>query len=148
MASAPAYPLGVGSFKAPSLLIGGGGSTALSSSARSGPPSSLNSNARGRARHDPAAPGALVLQAPAGMLEVPPSVPRSGDVAVVVDPLLCTHLRPHQREGVAFLWECTMGLRRETQGVGCILADDMGLGKTLQVGGSAAALCGVTCMCV
>jgi DNA repair and recombination protein RAD54 and RAD54-like protein len=43
---------------------------------------------------------------------------------------LASKLRPHQREGVQFLFECTMGLRG-FEGEGCILADDMGLGKTL-----------------
>jgi SNF2-related domain len=50
---------------------------------------------------------------------------------ITVDPRLCKFLRPHQREGVQFMFECLMGLR-EVQGEGCILADDMGLGKTLQ----------------
>ena len=49
---------------------------------------------------------------------------------VEVIPELCCKLRPHQREGVTFLFECTMGLRG-FEGEGCILADDMGLGKTL-----------------
>ena len=49
---------------------------------------------------------------------------------VEVVPELASKLRPHQREGVAFLFECTMGLRG-FGGQGCILADDMGLGKTL-----------------
>ena len=43
---------------------------------------------------------------------------------------LASKLRPHQREGVLFLFQCTMGLRG-FEGQGCILADDMGLGKTL-----------------
>jgi DNA repair and recombination RAD54-like protein len=49
---------------------------------------------------------------------------------VEVVPELACKLRPHQREGVTFLFECTMGLRG-FEGFGCILADDMGLGKTL-----------------
>ncbi len=49
---------------------------------------------------------------------------------VEVIPELACKLRPHQREGVQFLFECTMGLRG-FEGEGCILADDMGLGKTL-----------------
>ncbi|CAM9643718.1 unnamed protein product, partial [Chrysoparadoxa australica] len=48
-----------------------------------------------------------------------------------VDPKICKWLRPHQREGVQFVFDCLMGLR-EYDGFGCILADDMGLGKTLQ----------------
>ena len=51
--------------------------------------------------------------------------------AVKVDNMLTRWLRPHQREGVSFLYECVMGLRG-FEGAGCILADDMGLGKTLQ----------------
>ena len=40
-------------------------------------------------------------------------------------------LRPHQREGVKFLYDCVTGDR--IQGYhGCIMADEMGLGKTLQ----------------
>ena len=62
--------------------------------------------------YNPSLPDALVLSA------APP-------VAVVVDPLLGRVLRPHQREGVSFMW-------RAIQRSGCILADDMGLGKTLQ----------------
>ena len=50
---------------------------------------------------------------------------------VVVDRMLTRWLRPHQREGVKFMFECVMGLR-DFEGTGCILADDMGLGKTLQ----------------
>ena len=76
-------------------------------------------------RHDPLAPGALVFKRPA-------SIPRSFRlVDVVLDPLLGKHLRPHQLEGVQFLYECVMGLRG-SHGEGCILADEMGLGKTLQ----------------
>ncbi len=51
--------------------------------------------------------------------------------SVSVDPMLCKFLRPHQREGVQFMYECVMGAR-DFDGSGCILADDMGLGKTLQ----------------
>ena len=50
---------------------------------------------------------------------------------VSVDNMLVKFLRPHQREGVKFMFECVMGLRG-FDGNGCILADDMGLGKTLQ----------------
>ncbi|RAH76051.1 hypothetical protein BO86DRAFT_414175 [Aspergillus japonicus CBS 114.51] len=76
-------------------------------------------------RHDPAQPGALVMKRP-------DSVPNGKRVVdVVVDPILAKHLRPHQREGVQFLYECVMGMR-SFNGEGAILADDMGLGKTLQ----------------
>ena len=43
---------------------------------------------------------------------------------IEVIPDLASKLRPHQREGVQFLFECTMGLRG-FEGEGCILADDM-----------------------
>ena len=74
---------------------------------------------------DPMAEGALVFARPK-------SAPKGRQtVDVVLDPRLSKHLRPHQREGVKFLYECVMGLR-DYDGQGCILADDMGLGKTLQ----------------
>ncbi|KAL3920273.1 MAG: hypothetical protein SGILL_003346 [Bacillariaceae sp.] len=50
---------------------------------------------------------------------------------VFVPPVLAKWLRPHQREGVEFMYQCVMGLK-DYHGSGCILADDMGLGKTLQ----------------
>lgn len=53
-------------------------------------------------------------------------------VPIVVDPLLVRFLRPHQREGVQFMFECVSGLCSAANIFGCILADDMGLGKTLQ----------------
>lgn len=75
-------------------------------------------------RHDPNAAGALVFKRP----KIPP--PGRQIVDVVLDPSIGKLLRPHQREGVQFLYECVMGLR-DFGGQGCILADDMGLGKTL-----------------
>lgn len=47
-----------------------------------------------------------------------------------VDPQLTRWLRPHQREGVQFMFDCVLGLR-QSAGFGCILADDMGLGQPL-----------------
>lgn len=52
-------------------------------------------------------------------------------VPVVIDPKLSKVLRPHQVEGVKFLYRCTTGVVVENQ-YGCIMADEMGLGKTLQ----------------
>ncbi|ESK94510.1 dna repair snf2 family [Moniliophthora roreri MCA 2997] len=52
-------------------------------------------------------------------------------VPVVIDPRLSKVLRPHQIEGVKFLYRCTTGMLVENQ-YGCIMADEMGLGKTLQ----------------
>ncbi|KAK9367698.1 SNF2 family N-terminal domain-containing protein [Lipomyces kononenkoae] len=75
-------------------------------------------------RHDPSAPNALVLPRPA--------TTKAGQeiVDVVVDPYLCRFLRPHQRDGVRFLYECVMGMK-PIPGNGALLADEMGLGKTL-----------------
>jgi len=56
---------------------------------------------------------------------------RRGAKEVVVPPLLCQFLRPHQREGVQFTFECVYEMK-DYDGCGAILADDMGLGKTLQ----------------
>jgi DNA repair and recombination RAD54-like protein len=85
-----------------------------------------------RALHDETAPGALVLYTP----EIPPVgvtiPPEKQEVHVVVDPVLSNILRPHQREGVKFLWECVSGFRIPGS-YGAIMADEMGLGKTLQV---------------
>lgn len=50
---------------------------------------------------------------------------------VAVDGFLSRVLRPHQKEGVTFLYECVMGMK-SSQYFGSILADEMGLGKTLQ----------------
>ncbi|KAF2206302.1 hypothetical protein CERZMDRAFT_103551 [Cercospora zeae-maydis SCOH1-5] len=52
-------------------------------------------------------------------------------VPVVIDPRLAKVLRPHQVEGVKFLYKCTTGLI-DSSAEGCIMADEMGLGKTLQ----------------
>lgn len=76
-------------------------------------------------RHDPNAEDALTLKRPDS------SPVGKNIVDVVVDPILTKHLRPHQREGVSFLYECVMGMR-SYGGEGAILADEMGLGKTLQ----------------
>ncbi|KAL7498005.1 hypothetical protein ACHAWT_008513 [Skeletonema menzelii] len=61
----------------------------------------------------------------------PASVEAYSKEHVYVPPVLAKWLRPHQREGVQFMYECVMGLK-DFPGAGCILADDMGLGKTLQ----------------
>jgi DNA repair and recombination RAD54-like protein len=82
---------------------------------------------------DPAADSAAPIELPPGIeplvLWEPP--PGADGNPVRVDNMLTRFLRPHQREGVQFMFECVCGLR-SYEGNGCILADDMGLGKTLQ----------------
>lgn len=77
-----------------------------------------------RPMHDPFEENALVL-----------FTPESGQpkeiVHVVVDPVLSRVLRPHQREGVKFMYDCLTGVQIPGS-FGCIMADEMGLGKTLQ----------------
>uniref|UniRef100_A0A1B0GII3 DNA repair and recombination protein RAD54-like n=1 Tax=Lutzomyia longipalpis TaxID=7200 RepID=A0A1B0GII3_LUTLO len=54
--------------------------------------------------------------------------------AVKVVESVAKHLRPHQKEGVVFLYEALMGFHQpEAEYHGAILADEMGLGKSLQV---------------
>ncbi|KAG8743010.1 helicase [Ceratobasidium sp. 414] len=81
--------------------------------------------------HDPNGDGALVLTAPDDAHQRKHNTKNLPVVPVVVDPLLAKFLRPHQREGVQFMYESVMGMRTRDQH-GCILADEMGLGKTLQ----------------
>uniref|UniRef100_A0A8D8TTW0 DNA repair and recombination protein RAD54-like n=2 Tax=Cacopsylla melanoneura TaxID=428564 RepID=A0A8D8TTW0_9HEMI len=83
--------------------------------------------------HDPTAPNALVLYTPPqlsahDLLKIDKD---KIEVHIVVDPVLSNILRPHQREGVKFMFECVTGVRIE-DAYGCIMADEMGLGKTLQ----------------
>ena len=52
-------------------------------------------------------------------------------VPVVIDPKLAKVMRPHQVEGVKFMYKCVTGMIDENAN-GCIMADEMGLGKTLQ----------------
>ncbi|XP_027028166.2 DNA repair and recombination protein RAD54B [Tachysurus fulvidraco] len=82
-------------------------------------------------RHDPNSPGALVMPRPSANHQWLCNKNGLTLVDVVVDPHLTNHLRPHQREGVVFLYECIMGMRLAGR-CGAILADEMGLGKTLQ----------------
>lgn len=85
-----------------------------------------------RALHDPYACNALVLWNPPEISEHEKVKQDQNkiQVHVVVDPVLGNILRPHQREGVKFMYECVTGAKGEFQG--CIMADEMGLGKTLQ----------------
>ncbi|CAD5117926.1 DgyrCDS6671 [Dimorphilus gyrociliatus] len=68
-------------------------------------------------RFDPTTPDALVM----------PEHPNKAcidldTVSVVVDPHLSRHLRPHQREGVSFIYKCIMGYQELSGGSGVILA--------------------------
>lgn len=56
---------------------------------------------------------------------------------VKVDPAISKHLKPHQIEGIKFMWDscyekCEM-IEEGHKGSGCLLAHCMGLGKTFQV---------------
>jgi DNA repair and recombination RAD54-like protein len=82
---------------------------------------------------DPYAEGALVLYTPPELTEHEKLKTSESDkkVHVVVDPILSNILRPHQREGVKFMYDCVTG--RMIEGFqGCIMADEMGLGKLLR----------------
>ncbi|KIM91969.1 hypothetical protein PILCRDRAFT_809966 [Piloderma croceum F 1598] len=81
--------------------------------------------------HDAAATDAVVMKSPTKDHAKKFNKKDLPIVPVVLDPVVARHLRAHQREGVKFLYECVMGLRKH-EGQGCILADEMGLGKTLQ----------------
>ncbi|XP_072430600.1 DNA repair and recombination protein RAD54-like isoform X2 [Chiloscyllium punctatum] len=86
-----------------------------------------------RSLHDPYEEDALVLYEPPPLSahDQLKADKEKLPVHVVVDPILSSVLRPHQREGVKFMWDCVTG-RRISNGFGCIMADEMGLGKTLQ----------------
>eukprot|EP00050_Salpingoeca_kvevrii_P021233 m.108111 g.108111 ORF g.108111 m.108111 type:complete len:758 (-) comp9245_c1_seq1:669-2942(-) len=84
--------------------------------------------------HNPEAEDAIVLYTPP---ELSPEdakikeIRENHPVHVVVDPVISKVLRPHQIEGVQFLWDCVTGVKIDGFN-GCIMADEMGLGKTLQ----------------
>ncbi|KAF9630723.1 SNF2-related protein [Lasiodiplodia theobromae] len=94
-----------------------------------------------RPLHDPTGEFAIVLYDPtiddkptpslADILGLKKKVEGRPRVPVVIDPRLAKVLRPHQVEGVKFLYRCTTGLV-DPKANGCIMADEMGLGKTLQ----------------
>ncbi|OCK79608.1 helicase swr1 [Lepidopterella palustris CBS 459.81] len=73
----------------------------------------------------------LVHKSLADILGLKKKVEERPRVPVVIDPRLAKVLRPHQVEGVKFLYRCTTGLI-DPKANGCIMADEMGLGKTLQ----------------
>ncbi|KAF6198851.1 hypothetical protein GE061_006874 [Apolygus lucorum] len=62
--------------------------------------------------------------------------PKTKEKIVTVDPTLVKKLKPHQAEGIKFMWDScfeTMKMAQSKSGSGCILAHCMGLGKSLQV---------------
>jgi len=74
---------------------------------------------KGEPLYDPNSEGAIIMKK---------NYPHDTDV--VLDPFLAKKLRPHQVQGVKFLYECVMNMKG-FDGHGALLADDMGLGKTL-----------------
>ena len=93
----------------------------------------LKRNGARQSLHDPFEENALVLFVPPETSEHDKLKQDHSKqlVYVVVDPLLGKVLRPHQREGVKFMYDCVTGVKIEGMN-GCIMADEMGLGKTLQ----------------
>ena len=87
-----------------------------------------------RALHDPKICNALVLYTP--IISDYDLRSRKYDeyddnpVHVVVDPVLCNILCPHQREGVEIMYKCVTRAKGDFHG--CIMADETGHGKTLQ----------------
>ncbi|PGH32714.1 DNA repair and recombination protein RAD54 and RAD54-like protein [[Emmonsia] crescens] len=73
----------------------------------------------------------LVHKSLADILGIKKKVDTRPRIPVVIDPRLAKVLRPHQVEGVKFLYRCTTGMI-DPKANGCIMADEMGLGKTLQ----------------
>ncbi|XP_017784578.1 PREDICTED: DNA repair and recombination protein RAD54-like [Nicrophorus vespilloides] len=85
-----------------------------------------------RPLYDPGIPNALILYNPPEMSEKDKMINKDKIlVHVVVDPVLGNILRPHQRQGVKFMYDCVTGVQIDGT-FGCIMADEMGLGKTLQ----------------
>jgi transcriptional regulator ATRX len=58
---------------------------------------------------------------------------KTKEVLLSVDKFISTYLKPHQEEGVRFLWNSCFGTMLDDKPGGCILAHMMGLGKSLQV---------------
>ncbi|PWY99646.1 hypothetical protein BCV70DRAFT_139465, partial [Testicularia cyperi] len=99
-------------------------------------PSGLVNPGQGKVPHprfDPNAEGAVVMMRPDKRHQARHNRRGLPVVDVVLDPQLTKSLRPHQVEGVKFLYERVLGMHANGEkGHGAILADEMGLGKTLQ----------------
>lgn len=78
-----------------------------------------------RALHDPFACNALVLFIPDEISENDrlKTDKNKVQVHVVVDPVLGNILRPHQRDGVRFMYDCVTGAKGNFHG--CIMADEV-----------------------
>jgi DNA repair and recombination protein RAD54B len=78
--------------------------------------------------------GALVLSSPGDSF---PGFANKATAFVAVDSFLAKDMRLHQKEGVKFMYQAVMGLRKSAHTNqthhGCLLAHEMGMGKTLQV---------------
>ena len=59
--------------------------------------------------HSPDTPGAFVLYSP----NEPQDAKGKPLTPIVVDPFLSSALRPHQKEGVKFMFDCVMGLKKD-----------------------------------
>jgi DNA repair and recombination protein RAD54B len=132
---------------------GGGGAAASASTATAAPFSkpfanakTNKTNAAGGTSQTPSSPRKVerpVSEPPAGAFVLSragdtfPGLPAPAKSHVAVDAFLADALRPHQREGVSFMYEAVSGLRRDAHTgaphFGCLLAHEMGMGKTLQV---------------
>ena len=103
--------------------------TATATAPSAAPPAASPNDAPSERSADPAATlSSLGTAFPAG---------GAATSAVRLDPFLLATLRPHQLEGVRFMYESVMGLRRSAHSgaphFGCLLAHEPGTGKTLQV---------------
>ncbi|KAI6121363.1 P-loop containing nucleoside triphosphate hydrolase protein [Pisolithus sp. B1] len=76
--------------------------------------------------HNPDAEGAVVMKTPTKAHSEKFNRKGLPIIPVVLDPIIARQLRPHQIEGVKFLYECAMGMGKH-EGQGCILADEMSI---------------------
>ncbi|NWQ74407.1 RA54B protein, partial [Columbina picui] len=69
-------------------------------------------------RHDPNASNSLVMPRPNASHQWTFNKAGLPVVDVVVDPYIANNLRPHQKEGIIFLYECIMGMREHCHAKG------------------------------